>query len=182
MADEALKPEIERVHRAAYHGVYGAEKVWWQLGREGFDVAGTGWHGSSARWRSPGSSAGARPLTTTPDDRGTEARRRPGPSNCGASVPNRLWVADLTYVWTWSGFAYTAFVTDVFSRYIVGWRVGTTLAAQLRLDLEMGIWTRRGQRLGELVHHSRPAACSISPSSTTPPRRGWRARRSDPGG
>jgi putative transposase len=72
-----------------------------------------------------------------------------------APAPNRLWVADLTYVWTWSGFCYTAYVTDVFSRFIVGWRVATTLAADIALDaLEMGIWTRRGQNLGELVHHS----------------------------
>ena len=154
VADEALKPEIERVHRAASHGVYGAEKVWWQLGQRGL-----------RRRPGPGGAADPRDgahrcstrhttFTTTPND----AAQRPEDlvkRNFSASVPNRLWVADLTYVWTWSGFAYTAFVTDVFSRYIVGWRVGTTLAARLALDaLEMGIWTRRGQHLGELVHHS----------------------------
>jgi putative transposase len=72
-----------------------------------------------------------------------------------AEAPNRLWVADLTYVWTWAGFAYTAFVTDVFSRRIVGWRVAVSLSAELALDaLEMAIWTRRGESLAELVHHS----------------------------
>jgi putative transposase len=155
VADEALKPEIERVHRAAYHGVYGAEKVWWQLGREGFDV---GRDRVARLMREMGLSGvvrgGHKAFTTTPDG----AAQRPEDlvkRNFTASAPNRLWVADLTYVWTWSGFAYTAFVTDVFSRFIVGWRVGTTLAAQLALDaLEMGIWARRGQSLANLVHHS----------------------------
>ncbi len=71
-----------------------------------------------------------------------------------ASAPNRLWVADLTYVATWSGFAYAAFVIDVFSRRIVGWRVSNTLRADLALDaLEMAIWSRGGD-LDGLVHHS----------------------------
>ncbi len=153
-ADEALKPEIERVHRAAYHGVYGAEKVWWQLGREGFEVGRDRVARLMREMRLSGVVRGHTTFTTTPGD----AAQKPEDlvkRNFSACAPNRLWVADLTYVWTWSGFAYTAFVTDVFSRYIVGWRVGTTLEAQLALDaLEMGIWTRRGQHLGELVHHS----------------------------
>jgi putative transposase len=68
--------------------------------------------------------------------------------------PNQLWIADITYVATWSGFAYTAFVSDVFSRKIVGWRVSTTLRADLALDaLEMAIWSRDSDLAG-LVHHS----------------------------
>jgi putative transposase len=71
-----------------------------------------------------------------------------------ATRPNALWVADITYVATWSGFAYAAFVIDVFSRRIVGWRVATTLRASLALDaLEMAIWARR-EPLDGLVHHS----------------------------
>ena len=155
VADEALKPEIERVHRSAYHGVYGAEKVWWQLGREGFCVGRDRVARLMREMELTGVVRGGhKTFTTTSDD----AAQRPEDlvkRNFTARAPNRLWVADLTYVWTWSGFAYTAFVTDVFARFIVGWRVGTTLAAQLALDaLEMGIWTRRGQHLGELVHHS----------------------------
>jgi putative transposase len=66
-----------------------------------------------------------------------------------------LWIADVTYVATWSGFAYAAFVTDVFSRRIVGWRVANTLRADLALDaLEMAIWSRGDQSLDRLVHHS----------------------------
>jgi len=72
-----------------------------------------------------------------------------------AAAPNRLWVADLTYVSTWTGFVYVAFVVDVFSRRIVGWRVSASLHAELALDaLEMAIWARRAQRLEGLVHHS----------------------------
>jgi putative transposase len=71
-----------------------------------------------------------------------------------AAAPNQLWVADLTYVATWSGFAYAAFVIDVFSRKIVGWRVSNTLRADLALDaLEMAIWSR-AESLEGLVHHS----------------------------
>lgn len=153
--DERLKPEVARVHRSAYHGVYGAEKVWWQLQREGLDI---GRDRVARLMRELGLSGvvrgGNKTFTTTPD----EAAERPSDlvkRNFSASGPNRLWVADLTYVWTWSGFVYTAFVTDVFSRFIVGWRVATTLEATVALDaLEMGIWTRRGQHLGDLVHHS----------------------------
>jgi len=72
-----------------------------------------------------------------------------------ADTPNALWVADITYVSTWSGFAYVAFVVDVFSRFIVGWRVSGSLRAELALDaLEMAIWARRGDDLDGLVHHS----------------------------
>ena len=73
-----------------------------------------------------------------------------------APAPNRLWVADLTYVATWSGFAYTAFIIDAFSRRIVGWRVAAThCVAELALDaLEMAIWARAGADLTGLVHHS----------------------------
>src|SRR6266542_2533329 len=71
-----------------------------------------------------------------------------------ASAPNRLWLADLTYVSTWSGFAYTAFVIDAFSRAIVGWRVSSSLRAELALDaLEMAIWSRSDDLEG-LIHHS----------------------------
>jgi putative transposase len=72
-----------------------------------------------------------------------------------AAAPNRTWVADLTYVWTARGFCYVAFIIDVFSRRIVGWRVSTSLHADLALDaLEMAIHSRRGEHLEGLVHHS----------------------------
>jgi len=154
VADEALKSEIVRVH-AEHFGVYGAEKVWWQLCREGFD---TGRDRVARLMRELGLvgvvRGGHKTRTTTPDpaaERPKDLVRR----NFSAPAPNRLWVADLTYVWTWEGFAYTAFVTDVFSRFIVGWRVAVSLSAELALDaLEMAIWVRRGHALDRLVHHS----------------------------
>jgi len=153
--DEAFKADIARVHRSAHHGVYGVEKVWWQLQREGLDIGRDrvarlmGELGLSGAVR-----GGPKTRTTTPGaeaDRPADLVKR----HFHAEAPNRLWVADLTYVWTWSGFAYTAFITDVYARYIVGWRVATSLAADNALDaLEMAIWTRRGQALERLVHHS----------------------------
>lgn len=154
LEDERLKPEVARVHESAYHGVFGAEKVWWQLGREGFDV---GRDRVARLMREMGLSGVRRGEHKTSTTTSQEGERPEDLVNrqFRAPAPNRLWVADLTYVWTWSGFCYTAYVTDVFSRFIVGWRVATTLAADIALDaLEMGIWTRRGQNLGELVHHS----------------------------
>lgn len=72
-----------------------------------------------------------------------------------ASAPNRLWVADLTYVSAWTGFVYGAFIVDAFSRRIVGWRIAASLQAELALDaLEMAIWSRRSEQLEGLVHHS----------------------------
>ncbi len=71
-----------------------------------------------------------------------------------APVPNRLWVADLTYVRTWSGFAYVAFIIDAYSRYIVGWQASRSLRTDLALDaLEQALWARQGPFDG-LVHHS----------------------------
>ena len=82
-----------------------------------------------------------------------------------ASAPNELWIADITYVATWSGFAYAAFVTDVYSRRIVGWRVANTLRTDLALDaLEMAIWSRGEQSLDRLVHRSdRGRAVPVDP-------------------
>lgn len=87
-----------------------------------------------------------------------ETAERPGDllaRNFSAPAPNRIWVSDLTYVATWSGFCYVAFVIDLYSRLIVGWRVSTSLRADLALDaLEMAIWGRQGESLDGLVHHS----------------------------
>ena len=135
--------------------VYGARKVWLQLRREGITVArctverlmkALGIAGVSARR--------GRPRTTVPDAGG----QRPGDllaRDFTAPAPNRRWVADITYVDTARGFVYTAFVTDLFSREIVGWQVADHLRAGLALDaLEMAIFARKDQIGGELVHHS----------------------------
>jgi putative transposase len=153
--DEVLKGDIARIHEDHHDGIYGIEKVWWQCQREGIDV---GRDRVARLMRELGLRGvvrgGYKTATTTSD---TEQKRPEDlvKRNFKTSAPNRLWVADITYVWTWEGFAYTAFVTDVFARYIVGWRVGTSLSTDLPLDaLEMAIWTRRGQSLEHLVHHS----------------------------
>jgi len=109
---------------------------------------------------------GAKRHTTTPDptdQRPADLVKR----DFTAPAPNRLWVADLTYVATWAGFCYTAFVIDAYSRAIVGWRVATTLRAELALDaLEMAIWTRQDTGLDDLVHHSDRGVQYLSVRST----------------
>jgi putative transposase len=151
--DERLKPEVARVHEENY-GVYGARKVWRQLNREGFGV------GRDRVWRLmrnlqlAGIRRGKAKRTTFPGD--VAERPQDLVDRVFAAVaPNRLWVADLTYVSTWSGFVYVAFVVDAFSRRIVGWRVSGSLHAEFALDaLEMAIWSRRAEDLSSLVHHT----------------------------
>lgn len=153
LRDEELKGEITRVHRNNFD-VYGVEKVWKQLRREDIEAGRDRVARLMADLELVGAVRGKTWRTTTPG----EAGRRPADlveRNFTATAPNRLWVADLTYVSTWSGVSYVAFVTDVFSRYIVGWKVSTTLRAELALDaLEMAIWARGTGDLGGLVHHS----------------------------
>ncbi len=152
VVDEALKTDIARVFEANYR-VYGARKVWCQLNREGIAVPRCRVERLMRQMGLAGRVRGKKKRTTLPD----AAAARPADlvdRQFRAPAPNRLWVADLTYVATWSGFAYAAFVIDVFSRRIVGWRVAGHLRADLALDaLEMGIWSRQAD-LGGLVHHS----------------------------
>jgi len=150
--DARLKAEVRRVH-AENFGVYGARKVWRQLGREGISVARCTVERLMRELGLQGVRRGKARRTTTPD----QAAARPADlvaRDFSASRPNQLWVADLTYVATWSGFAYVAFVIDAFSRFIVGWQAASSLRTDLALDaLEMAIWQRRGE-LDGLVHHS----------------------------
>jgi putative transposase len=152
--DEELKVEIARVHRDNF-GVYGVEKVWRQLNREGIQVG----RDRVARLMDDLDLEGVvrgkrKPITTMT----TELDTRPDDlveRNFTASAPNALWVADLTYVNTWSSFVYVAFIIDAFSRFVVGWRVSRSLQADIALDaLEMAIWRRRRHDLAGLVHHS----------------------------
>jgi len=153
--DAQLRPEIVRVHRDNY-GVYGVDKVWAQLNREGTRVARCTVARLMRDLGLRGVMRGKPHFTTIPADVADRPRdlvdRR-----FRAAAPNRLWVADLTYVRTWSGFVYVSFITDVYSRMIVGWQASRSLRSDLALDaLEQAIWARsnRGQRLDELVHHS----------------------------
>ena len=152
--DGELAGHIRRVFEENY-GVYGARKVWHQLNREGIAVARCTVERLMRQAGLAGRTRGAKRRTTTVSD---PAAGRPSDlveRAFTATAPNQLWVADITYVATWSGFAYVAFVTDVFSRVIVGWRVANTLAAELALDaLEMAVWARKDEEFPGLVHHS----------------------------
>jgi putative transposase len=152
LRDEELKAEIARVH-ADNLGVYGARKVWRQLGREGIRVARCTVERLMGELGLEGARRGKRHRTTIPDE-AASSRRTWSTGTSPRSGPNQLWVADLTYVATWSGFVYVAFVIDTFSRFIVGWQASRSLRTDLALDaLEMAIWRRHGG-LGGLVHHS----------------------------
>jgi putative transposase len=150
--DEALQVKLRHVH-AEHFGVYGARKLWRQLHREGVPAARC----TVERLMRQVGLAGAvrgKPRRTTIAD---ETVPRPADlvqRHFDAATANRLWVADLTYVRTWSGFVYVAFITDVYSRAIVGWQVSRSLRSDLALDaLEQALWSREGPFDG-LVHHS----------------------------
>jgi transposase InsO family protein len=149
--DAAFKVEIERVWNENRQ-VYGARKVWRQLRREGFKVARCTVARLMRQMGLQGVVRGKKARTTIPD----EAAARPADlveRDFTAEYPNQLWVADLTYVATWAGFVYVAFIIDVFSRMIVGWRVSRSLRSDLALDaLEQALWAR--PETGQLVHHS----------------------------
>jgi len=153
MRDAELKREVSRVHGDNFH-VYGVEKIWRQLLREGIAVGRDRVARLMRDLELAGAVRGKKARTTVPGDVGA----RPADlvdRAFSAPAPNRLWVADLTYVSTWSGFAYTALIVDAFSRAIVGWRVATSLRAELALDaLEMALWARRPTAADGLVHHS----------------------------
>jgi len=155
--DEWLKEQVKRVWADRRKGrrVYGARKVWLQLRREGIEAARCTVERLMKELGIAGASAGRRkPRTTVP----AAAGQRPADllrRDFSAPAPNRRWVADITYTDTFSGFVYTAFVTDLFARRIVGWQVADHLRADLALDaLEMAIWSRRKNIGDELVHHS----------------------------
>jgi len=149
--DEALKAEIHRVWTENFQ-VYGARKVWRQLNREGIAVARCTVERLMRDMGLQGVVRGRRCRTTT----GADTTDRPLDRvnrQFTASRPNQLWVADITYVATWSGFVYVAFVVDVYARRIVGWRVSRSLRTELVLDaLEQALWARRDTE--GLVHHS----------------------------
>jgi putative transposase len=150
--DQQLKVEIRRVYDDNF-GVYGARKIWRQLHREGISVARCTVERLMGELGLQGVRRGKPRRTTTPD------ATAPRPADLvdrdfSATRPNQLWVADLTYVASWSGFVYVAFIIDAFSRFLVGWQASRSLRTDLALDaLEMAIWRRQAQLEG-LVHHS----------------------------
>lgn len=156
LRDEYLMVRIARVHHANY-GVYGARKVWLALNREGVAVARCTVERLMKVLGLQGVRRGRRVRTTV----GDPAAPRPADlveRNFSPARPDALWVADFTYVSTWAGMAYVAFVLDAHSRRILGWRAATTMRTDLVLDaLEMAIWTRARAGVADLTglvaHH-----------------------------
>src|SRR5690606_24299040 len=151
--DEELCVEIQRVWETNFR-VYGVRKVWRQLRREGFTVARCTVARLMRVMGLSGAVRGRRFKTTIPDDnadRPLDLVQR----DFSAARPNHLWVSDLTYVATWRGFVYVAFVIDAFSRRIVGWRVSNSLGSEFALDaLEHAIYERDEVARDRLIHHS----------------------------
>ena len=150
--DLMLTEQIRRVHEANFE-VYGARKVWRQLGREGIAVARCTVERLTRRIGLRGAVRG-RETRTTIADKATPCPADKVNRQFRASHPNALWVSGFAYVATWQGFVYVAFVIDVFARRIVGWRVSRTAHADFVLDaLEQALHDRR-PRKGGLIHHS----------------------------
>jgi len=154
LRDDNLKVAIRRVWMEHLQ-VYGADKVWAQLKREGIDVARCT---VERLMRGLGLRGVVRGKTSVRTTFGDESGSRPADlvaREFRAAIPNRLWVADLTYVKTHGGWVYVAFIIDVFSRFVVGWQASRSLHTELALDaLEMAIWVRRGEQLDGRVHRS----------------------------
>jgi transposase InsO family protein len=151
--DQELRGEIGRVWKKN-HEVYGVRKVWRQLNREGFTVARCTVARLMDEMGLEGVVRGVRLRTTFPAD-AADRPRDLVERNFTAERPNQLWVSDLTYVATWRGFVYVAFVIDAFSRRIVGWRVSSSMRSDLALDaLEQAICEREEARDVRRVHHS----------------------------
>jgi putative transposase len=154
LREEKLLLAIARVHQDNY-GIYGARKVWLTLNREGIAVARCTVERLMTVLGLRGVRRGRRVRTTHPDP----AAARPADlvqREFNPARPDALWVADFTYIATWAGFVYVAFVIDAFSRRILGWRAAASMRTDLVLDaLEMAIWARGGiAELVGLIHHS----------------------------
>ena len=163
--DDVLQPDIQRVYDE-HHQVYGPRKVWKQLRREGFSVARCTVGRVMRVMGLAGAVRGRAWMTTTHAGDGG----RPADlvdRQFVATRPNQLWVSDFTYVATWGGFVYVAFVIDVFARRIVGWRVSGSMRTDVVLDaLEQAIHARRSDTLTGLVHHSDRGTQYLSIRST----------------
>ena len=151
--DALLLPEIERVWQGNLQ-VYGADKVWKQLGREGMAVARCTVERLMRRLGLRGVVRGKVVRTTISDGKAPCPLDRVN-RQFRAERPNQLWVSDFTYVSTWQGWLYVAFVIDVFARRIVGWRVSTSMKTDFVLDaLEQALYARQPERDSALIHHS----------------------------
>ena len=146
-------PEIERVWQANLQ-VYGADKVWRQLNREGIVVARCTVERLMRRQGLRGVMRGKVVRTTISDSKAPCPLDRVN-RQFKADRPNQLWVSDFTYVSTWQGWQYVAFVIDVYARRIVGWRQSSSMRTDFVLDaLEQALYDRQPERTDALIHHS----------------------------
>jgi len=153
LRDDELIPQIQRVWHANMQ-VYGADKVWKQMNREGITVARCTVERLMKRLGLQGARRGKVVRTTTPDTSAPCPLDRVN-RQFQAQRPNQLWVSDFTYVSTWQGWLYVAFVIDVFARRIVGWRVSSSMRTDFVLDaLEQALYARQPERNDALIHHS----------------------------
>ena len=151
--DDTLVPHIERVWQANMR-VYGADKIWKQMNREGFCIARCTVERLMKRLGLQGVRRGKVVRTTISDMKAPCPLDRVN-RQFKAERPNQLWVSDFTYVSTWQGWLYVAFVIDVYARRIVGWRVSTSMHTDFVLDaLEQALYARQPERDGALIHHS----------------------------
>ena len=151
--DDMLNPEIKRVWQANMQ-VYGADKVWRQLNREGHHVARCTVERLMKRQGLQGVRRG-KIVRTTITDAAVPCPLDRVNRQFKADRPNQLWVSDFTYVSTWQGWLYVAFVIDVFARRIVGWRVSSSMHTDFVLDaLEQALYARQPEQADALVHHS----------------------------
>jgi putative transposase len=156
LREQELTVEIARVHAENY-GVYGARKVWLALNRDGVPVARCTVERLMRQLGLAGARRGKQHRTTCPNP----AAARPADllgRQFNPSAPNRTWVADFTYVPTWSGMVYVAFVLDAYSRRVLGWRAASSMRTALVLDaLEQAVWTRNRDGAADLsgliCHH-----------------------------
>jgi len=153
--DATLRVIIQRIWHE-HHQVYGPRKVWKQMGRENLRAARCRVRRSRREMGLAGAVRGRAWMTTTQPGPDSEHRSDLVDRHFTATRPNQLWVSDCTYVATWRGFVYVAFVIDVFARRLVGWRVSSSLATDFVRDaLEQAIYDRRDQQIGGLVHSDR---------------------------
>jgi len=151
--DEVLMPQIKRVWDDNLK-VYGADKVWKQMNREALPVARCTVERLMSRLGLQGARRGKRVRTTVPDQSVPCPLDRVN-RQFVADRPDQLWVSDFTYVSTWQGWLYVAFVVDVFARRIVGWRVSRTMTTDFVLDaLEQALYARQPDKSEDLIHHS----------------------------
>jgi transposase InsO family protein len=152
--DDELRVIIFRIWNEN-HQVYGPRKVWRQMGREGLREARCRVRRLMRAMGIAGAVRGRAWITTTQSSPETDRPRDLVDRHFTATRPNQLWVSDFTYIATWRGFVYVAFVIDVFARRIVGWRASASLRTDLALDaLEQAIYDRCDTHTGDLVHHS----------------------------